>query len=127
MDINLEKNTITLYGKSTKYDLLLKKLANLPGDDLYQFISNRGIALPRKMNCMAMVSVLNKKIKYLHSNSLSREYFQRLQYYKDFGETQLTELFKELCNDDDYYQYRYNLYNLILTNYEALELNDYYI
>ncbi|MBR6072548.1 MAG: hypothetical protein IKP77_06955 [Acholeplasmatales bacterium] len=124
MELNLEKNVIVLYGKSYKYDGLLRKLTSLSGNELYHFISNRGIALPRKMNCMAMFSVLNEKIKYLHSKSLSKDYFTRLQSYKDFGETQLTELFKTICDDDDYFKYRYNLLNLIFINYAGLALND---
>ncbi len=124
MDLNLDKNTITLYGKSYKYDSLIKNLSGLSGEDIYHFISNRGIALPRKMNCMAMISVLNEKIKYLHSNSLSKDYFQRLQHYKDFGETQLTELFKTICDENDFFHYRFNLLNLIMLNFAALALND---
>ena len=124
MDLNLEKNMIVLYGKSYKYDSLLRKLTSLSGDELYHFISNRGIALPRKMNCMAMFSVLNEKIKYLHSKSLSKDYFTRLQCYKDFGETQLIELFKTICDDNDYFLYRYNLWNLIFINFAGLALND---
>ena len=124
VELNLEKNTITLYGKSYKYDILLKKLSNLPGEDIYQFISNRGIALPRRMNNMAMISVLNERIKYLHSKSLTKEYFASLAYYKNFSELQLADLFKAICNDEDFNNYRYNLMNLIMINYEGLSLND---
>ena len=124
MELNLEKNSITLYGKSYKYDLLLKKLASLPGEDIYQFISNRGIALPRRMNRMAMISALNERIKYLHSMSLSKEDFAHLEHYKDFGETQLADLFAQICNEDDFYLYRYNLMNLIMINHQGLSLND---
>ena len=124
MDINLEKNTITLYGKQGKYDVLLKKLVGLSGNDIYQFITNRGIALPRKIHILALTSVLNEKIKYLHSCSLTKDYFSRLQHYKNFGETQLVELFNTICDEDDFYNYRSNLINLILLNYEGLKLND---
>ena len=125
MELNLEKNSITLYGKSYKYDLLLNKLASLPGEDLYQFITNRGIALPRRMNCMALVSVINEKIKYLHSKSLSKDYFARLEYFKDFGETGYVAVFEGICNDEEsFYKYRYNLINLILINHKELQLND---
>ncbi len=125
MELNLEKNSITLYGKSYKYDLLLNKLASLPGEDLYQFITNRGIALPRRMNCMALVSVINEKIKYLHSKSLSKDYFARLEYFKDFGEAGYVAVFEGICNDEEsFYKYRYNLINLILINHKELQLND---
>ncbi len=124
MELNLEKNSITLYGKSYKYDLLVNKLTSLPGEDLYQFITNRGIALPRKMNCMALTSVLNERIKYLHSKSMAKDYFARLENYKFYGETALVAMFRDLCGPDDYYKYRYNLINLILMNHEGLSLND---
>ncbi len=124
MEINLEKNSITLYGKQGKYDVLLKKLIGLSGKDIYQFVTNRGIALPRKIHNLALTSVLNEKIKYLHSCSLTKEYFSRLQHYKDFGETQLVDLFNNICDDADYENYRCNLLNMILLNYEGLKLND---
>ena len=45
MDINIEKNSITLFGKNEKLDVLVNRLAQLSGDQLYSFFSNRGIAL----------------------------------------------------------------------------------
>ena len=124
MELNLEKNTITLYGKSYKYDLLLKKLASLPGEDIYQFISNRGIALPRRMNCMAMISALNERIQYLHSKSLTKEEFASLEHFKDFGETKLSDLFNLIQDEESFYLYIYNLMNLIMINHDGLSLND---
>lgn len=125
MDINYEKNQIIIYGKAIKYDSFIKKLAELSGEQIYGFFSSRPVMLPRKFNCMALTSVLNNKIKFLHSNSLTKDYFQRLQYYKDFTETQLENLFLALNSESiDFYQYKYNLMKLIVDNYEALKLND---
>ncbi len=125
MDINLEKGTITLFGKNSKLDTLIKKFTMLSGEQAYHFLINRGIQLPRKMNCLAMVSVLNKRIKFLNSNSLSKDYFHRLQYYSTFTEQQLYNLFVKVCNDEDaFYEYRYNLFKLILINFVAMDFSD---
>lgn len=125
MDINFEKNTINLYGKNMKIETVLKKLTQLSGEQVYHFLINRGIQFARKMNSLALTSVLNRKIKFLHSNSLSKDYFTRLQYYKYFTEQQLFNLYMKIANtDDDFYLYRYNLFKLILVNFVGLDLND---
>ena len=125
MDINLEKGTINLYGKTGKLDTLIKKFTMLSGEQAYHFLINRGIQLPRKMNCLALMSVLNRRIKFLNSNSLSKDYFQRLQFYSSFTEQQLFNLFVKICNDDNaFYEYRYNLFKLILINFVAMDFSD---
>lgn len=125
MDINIEKNSITLFGKNEKLDVLVNRLAQLSGDQLYSFFSNRGIALPRKMNIMALTSVINIRLKTLHASELSKDYFQRLLYYKDFSETQMFNLFKLICNNNEYFKmYRRNFWQLVLLNYVGLNLLD---
>ena len=125
MDINFEKGTVTLFGKTSKFDTLIRKFAMLSGEQAYHFLINRGIQLPRKMNCLALMSVLNKRIKFLNSNSLSKDYFSRLQYYSSFSEQQLFNLFVKICNDpDSFYAYRYNLFKLILINFVAMDFSD---
>ena len=125
MNINYEKNQIMVYGKAIKYDAFIKRLSDLSGDQIYGFFNSRGIMLPRMMNCFALISVLNNKIKFLHSNSLTKDYFVRLQHYSSFTETQLENLFLALNpTSDDFAQYRFNLMKLIVDNYEALDIND---
>ena len=125
MDINFEKGTVTLFGKTGKFDALIRKFAMLSGEQAYHFLINRGIQLPRMMNCLALISVLNRRIKFLNSRSLSKDYFTRLQYYSSFSEQQLYNLFVKICNDDDsFYAYRYNLFKLILTNFVAMDFSD---
>ncbi|MBQ6784088.1 MAG: hypothetical protein IJP63_08820 [Acholeplasmatales bacterium] len=125
MNINYEKNQIMVYGKAIKYDMFIKKLSELSGEQIYGFFNSRGIMLPRMMNCFALISVLNNKIKFLHSNSLTKDYFVRLQHYSSFTETQLENLFLALNpTSEDFSQYRFNLMKLIVDNYEALDIND---
>ena len=125
MDINFEKGTVTLFGKSSKFDTLIRKFAMLSGEQAYHFLINRGIQLPRRMNCLALMSVLNKRIKFLNSHSLSKDYFSRLKFYSSFSEQQLFNLFVKICNDpDSFYAYRYNLFKLILTNFVAMDFSD---
>ena len=125
MDINFEKGTVTLFGKAGKLDTLIKKFTMLSGEQVYHFLVNRGIQFPRRLNCHALMSVLNQKIKFLNSNSLSKDYFTRLKYYSSFSEQQLYNLFVKICNDENsFYEYRYNLFKLLLLNFVAMDFND---
>lgn len=124
MEINYAKNQITLYGKVCKLDTLIKKLSSLSGEQIYHFLIDRTTQLPRRMNCLAMISVLNNKIKFLHSNSLPKDSFVKLQYYASYSEQQLFMLFNKICDDVDYELYRKNLMSLMVDNYQALNLND---
>ena len=89
MDYIVEKNSIVLFGKNEKLDTLATKLASLNGKQVYSMFINRGIAVPRKINCLALMSVLNERLKTLHASELSKDYFLRLKYYNDFSEYQL--------------------------------------
>lgn len=124
MELNYAKNQITLYGKVLKLDTLIKKLASLSGEQIYHFLVDRTTQLPRRVNCMALISVLNNKIKFLHSNSMPKAEFIKLQYYRSYSEHQLFMLFNKLCDDTDFQMYRMNLMSLILDNYQNLNMND---
>ncbi len=125
MDYNAEKNIVTIFGKNEKLDTLTNRLASLSGEQVYGFFINRGIAIPRKMNCMALTSVINEKLKGLYASDLSKDYFQRLKHYKEFSEVQLYNLFTTICNTkDEFKQYRVNLFKLIIINYVGLNLMD---
>lgn len=125
MDYNFEKNTITIFGKNEKADVLANRLSALSGEQLYSLFANRGISVPRRMNCMALISVINDRLKTLHASELSKDYFQRLKYYKEFSEVQLFNLFKTICNTKEHFkQYRVNLIHLILINFVGLNLTD---
>ena len=66
MNINYEKNQIMVYGKAIKYDMFIKKLSELSGEQIYGFFNSRGIMLPRMMNCFALISVLNNAKHFLY-------------------------------------------------------------
>ena len=125
MDINLEKGTIIIFGKSSKLDTMVAKFSSLSGEQVYSFFTNRGIQLPRKINVLALYSVLNDRIKWINSNTLPKDYFTRLKYYSYFTEQQLYNLFLSICNDEESFsEYRRNLFRLILINFVALDLKD---
>ena len=125
MDVNFDKGIVRLYEKNYKLETVLKRLSLLSGEQVYHFLNNRCIQIPRIFNCYALISVLNHKIKFLHSKSLSKDYFTRLQYYKYFTEQQLFNLFRKICNDDVSFQmYRYNFFKLLLLNFVGMNLND---
>ena len=124
MEYNSEKNTVTIFGRTEKLDMLAKRLSGLSGEQVFGLFSNRGILIPRRMNCLALYSVLNEKLKTIHASELSNAQFQRLKYYNEFSEIQLFNLFKSIATDDDFKNYRINLFKLIIMNHVGLNLQD---
>jgi hypothetical protein len=124
MELNYSKNQIILYGKVCKLDTLINKLSSLSGEQVYHFLMVRTTQLPRRFNGMAMISVLNNRIKFLHSNSMPKDVFVKLQYYAGYTEQQLFMLFNKIFDETDFQTYRKNLFSLIIDNYQVLNLND---
>jgi hypothetical protein len=124
MELNYSKNQIILYGRVCKLDTLINKLSSLSGEQVYHFLIDRTTQLPRRINCMAMISVLNNRIKFLHSNSMPKDAFVKLQYYAGYSEQQLFMLFNKIFDETDFQTYRKNLFSLIIDNYQELNLND---
>ena len=124
MELNYSKNQIILYGKICKLDTLINKLSSLSGEQVYHFLIDRTTQLPRRIHCMALISVLNNRIKFLHSNSMPKDAFIKLQYYASYSEQQLFMLFQKICTEEDFVSYRKNLFSLIIDNYQQLNLND---
>lgn len=125
MEFDLNKQTLTIYGKTERLSVLANRLQALSGKQTYEFLSARSVFLPRKINVLALRSVLNEKIKTLHASELPKEYYAILENYRNFSEYQLFNLFATICdNKDDFKAYRLNLWKLILINYEALNLTD---
>ena len=125
MEFDLNKQTLTIYGKTERLSILANRLQALSGKQTYEFLSQRSVFLPRKINVLALRSVLNERIKTLHASELPKEYYAILENYRNFSEYQLFNLFATICdNKDDFKAYRLNLWKLILINYEALNLTD---
>ena len=125
MELDLNKQTLTVYGKVERISVLANRLQALSGKQAYEFLSSRGVFLPRKINVLALRNVLNERIKTLRASELPKEYYETLENYKNFSEFQLFNLFATICdNKDDFKTYRLNLWKLIIINYEALNLND---
>ena len=124
MEFNFEKNTVVVFSKSYKIDTVVNKLASLSGDQIHSFFSNRNVLIPRRLNCLALYSVINKKLRFVNSNTFGKDYFERLQYYDFYTELQLFNLYKEIATYDDFLEYRKNLFTIVLQNYVALNFKD---
>lgn len=125
MEFDMNKQTITIYGKTERLSVLANRFQALSGKQTYEFLSSRNVFLPRKINVLALRSVLNEKIKTLHASDLPKEYYETLENFKYFSEYQLFNLFATICdNKEDFKLYRLNLWKLILINYQALGLTD---
>jgi hypothetical protein len=125
MEVDFDKGVISIYGKQQKISSLVRSLASLSGNQVYYFFMNREIKIPKVLNVMSLQAVLNKKIKFLNSESLSKDYFKKLEYYRYFTEYQLYDLFMKIANDPvSFKEYREALFYVIIYNYLKLNLND---
>ncbi len=124
MEFSNDLEYITIFDKRSKISTLANKLAGLSAIQVKEFFANRENKLPRRLNMLALMSVLNEKIKTLNSQSLPKDMFTKLQFYKDFNEFQLQSLFEKICDEEDFLNYRTILWTLILRNFECLNLQD---
>ena len=125
MEVDFDKGVISIYGKQQKISSLVRSLASLSGNQVYYFFMNREIKIPKVLNVMSLQAVLNKKIKFLNSESLAKDYFKKLENYKYFTEYQLYDLFMKIANDPvSFKEYREALFYVIIYNYLKLNLND---
>ena len=125
MEVDFDKGTISIYGKTQKISSLVRSLASLSGNQVYYFFMNREVKIPKVLNVMSLQAVLNKKIKLLNSESLSKDYFKKLEHYKYFTEYQLFDLFSKIANDPvSFKEYREALFYVVIYNYLKLNLND---
>ena len=124
MEFSNNKEVLTIFDKRGKVVTLATKLAALSGEQIKDFFNVRLNKIPRHLNSLALFKVLNDKIPTLNSLSLTKDMFTKLQSYKDFTEFQLQTLFEKICDDEDFLQYRINLWTLILRNHEVINLLD---
>ena len=124
MEFSNNKEILTIFDKRGKVVTLATKLAALSGKQIKEFFDIRINKIPRQLNRLALIKVLNNKIQTLNSLSLPKDMFIKLQSYKDFTEFQLQTLFEKIGDDEDFLQYRINLWTLILRNYDILNLMD---
>ena len=124
MEFSNNKEVLTIFDKRGKVSTLATKLAALSGKQIKEFFDIRINKIPRQLNRLALMKVLNNKIQTLNSLSLPKDMFVKLQSYKDFTEFQMQTLFEKIGDNEDFLQYRINLWTLILRNYDILNLMD---
>ena len=124
MEFSMDLEYVTIFDKRGKVVTLATRLANLSAQQVKEFFANRENKIPRRLNMLALMSVLNEKIKTLNSQSLTKDMFTKLQFYKDFNEFQLQSLFEKICDEEDFLNYRITLWTLIIKNHDCLNLHD---
>ena len=124
MEFNLETKTLIIFNKKRKLDTVINTLVNLSSKQIEGFFLPRGIQFPRKIHYLAMVKVLNERIKKINSLSLSKDGFEKLCHYPNFTEYQLMNLFGKICTQNDYLEYRKTIWELLFLNYATINLSD---
>lgn len=118
------KQIVIVFNKRMGLETIVSKLALLSGEQIKKFFLDRDTKIPRKINAMALTSVLNERIKTLDSHSLTKDAFAKLESYSSFTEFQLQSLFDKVGTDEDYYLYRKNLWKLLIRNHIGIGLQD---
>lgn len=124
MEYNQESKTLIIFNKRRKLETVINSLVNLSSKQIEGFFMPRGIQFPRKIHYLAMVKVLNERIKKINSLSLSKDGFEKLCHYPNFTEYQLMNLFGKICTQNDYLEYRKTIWELLFLNYATINLSD---
>lgn len=118
------KEMVVVFNKRMGLETVASKLALLNGEQIKKFFMERDTRFPKKMNAMALTSVLNERIKTLDSHSLTKDAFAKLESYSSFTEFQLQNLFEKIGTDEDFYLYRKNLWKILIRNHIGIGLQD---
>ncbi len=124
MEFLEDKEIVVIFQKRMGLETLVSKLGQLNGEQIKKFFLDRAIKIPRKINAMALTSVLNERIKTLNSHSLTKDAFAKLENYASYTEFQLQNLFEKVGTEEDFYQYRKNLWTLLIRNHVGINLLD---
>lgn len=124
MTVDITNNLISFNGKEVEFLESVEKLASLSSFQFNNFFLNREKKVPRKINIMALRSVLNDKVVHSKEIELSDEQRYRLLSYPSFCETQLQNFMKIVCDEELVNEYYKNLWKLILINIEAIDMVD---
>ncbi len=124
MEFTADQKSIVVFSKKISFDTLIAKLAELSGDQIKGFFANRAVKIPRKLNAQALTKILNNRIKQLNSLSMNKDSFSKLVHYKNFTEFQLQSLFDKVGTDEDFLEYRKELWLLILKNNKIFDFQD---
>ena len=124
MEFSNNKQYVTVFDKRGKVETLANKFAALSANQIKEFFTVKLNKIPRVLNMLALMKVLNEKIPTLNSHSLPKDVFVKLQSYRDFSEFQLQSLFEKIGDEEDYLKYRVNLWTLIIRNNDLLNIQD---
>ena len=124
MEFTADKKSIVVFSKKISFDTLIDKLAELSGEQVKGFFANRAVKIPRKLNALALMKILNNRIKKLNSLSMNKDSFSKLAHYKEFTEFQLQTLFDKVGTDEDFLEYRKELWTLIFRNNKIFNFQD---
>lgn len=124
MEFNQETKTLVIFNKKKKLETVVNSLSNLSAKQIEGFFIPRGIQFPKKIHYLALLKVLNERIKKLHSLSLSKDGFEKLAHYANFTEFQLMILFSKVGTPEDFIAYRKAIWELVLINFATINLTD---
>lgn len=124
MRVNINENKIFVANKEFTIDNIVKKLIKLSGEQVGSFFAHRELKLPRHFRMEALRSVLNERVKDSKQVALSDEQRYRLLNYPMFSEYQLEVYFDLLITENLTKEYKENLWKIILSSHDKIELTD---
>ena len=123
MIFSQDKKSVTVADSVFSTEEAVTRLAALSAKQIKSFFAQIK-PLPRRIHCLALVSVLNERIKTLNSFSLSKDAFTKLQQYSQYTEYLLQTLFVKIAQEGDFLKYRRCFWRLVLENASLIGLLD---
>ena len=123
MIFSQDKKSVTIADSVFSTEEAVTRLAALSAKQIKSFFAQIK-PLPRRIHCLALVSVLNERIKTLNSFSLSKDAFTKLQQYSQYTEYLLQTLFVKIAQEGDFLKYRRCFWRLVLENASLIGLLD---
>ena len=123
MIFSQDKKSVTVADSVFSTEEAVTRLAALSAKQTKSFFAQIK-PLPRRIHCLALVSVLNERIKTLNSFSLSKDAFTKLQQYSQYTEYLLQTLFVKIAQEGDFLKYRRCFWRLVLENASLIGLLD---
>lgn len=124
MTLDIASNVLSYNGKTISFDEAILHLASLSSNQISSFFNNREKKVPRKINMLALRSVLNDRVVHSKEIDLTDEQRYRLFCYPGFCDTQLQNFMRIVKTPELFKGYLEMLWKLILINYEVISLVD---
>ena len=123
MKVITRKTDIVLGGKKYKAGEVIDACKNLESKDICSFFKANNLIVPRKARMVAIKAVLDPQLRDPEvKKNLTDEVRYRLNFYKNYTETQLINVMATIINDDLKSQYLNEFWKTLISTQAEIKL-----